>query len=111
MYHQYAPFYSELWNKIRNGESLTYSWDIGMGTNFMSTRLKNIEMDKVEYVTDNGEKLLLSQIASYTKYAAGATAAEELIKLFNKYEKRSDEKTDSVADVFDKKISKVYPKG
>lgn len=77
----------------------------GMGTNFMSTRLKNIEMDKVEYVTDNGEKLLLSQIASYTKYAAGATAAEELIKLFNKYEKRSDEKTDSVADVFDEKIS------
>lgn len=33
MYHQYAPFFSELWHKIRNGESLTYSWDIGMGTN------------------------------------------------------------------------------
>ena len=77
----------------------------GMGTNFMSTRLKNIEMDKVEYVTDNGGKLFLSQIASYTKYAAGATAAEELIKLFNKYEKRSDENTNSVADVFDEKIS------
>lgn len=36
MYHQYAPFFSEFWNKIRNGESLTYSWDIGMGTNFTS---------------------------------------------------------------------------
>ena len=36
MYHQYAPFFSELWHKIRNGESLTYSWDIGMGTNFTS---------------------------------------------------------------------------
>ncbi len=36
MYHQYAPFYSELWNKLRSGESLTYSWDIGMGTNFIS---------------------------------------------------------------------------
>ena len=36
MYHQYAPFFSELWNKIRNGESLTYSWNIGMGTNFTS---------------------------------------------------------------------------
>lgn len=34
MYHQYCPFYSELWNKLRNGESLSYSWDIGMGTNF-----------------------------------------------------------------------------
>ena len=36
MYHQYAPFFSELWYKIRNAESLTYSWDIGMGTNFTS---------------------------------------------------------------------------
>lgn len=34
MYHQYAPFFSELWNKLRHGKSLTYSWDIGMGTNF-----------------------------------------------------------------------------
>ena len=34
MYHQYAPFFSELWNKLRHGESLTYSWDIGMGTKF-----------------------------------------------------------------------------
>ena len=36
MYHQYAPFYSEFWNKLRNGGSLSYSWDIGMGTNFTS---------------------------------------------------------------------------
>ena len=30
MYHQYAPFFSNLWDKIRNGGSLQYSWDIGM---------------------------------------------------------------------------------
>ena len=35
-YHQYAPFFSELWNKIRNGDSLWYTWDDGMGTNFIS---------------------------------------------------------------------------
>lgn len=34
MYHQYCPFFSELWEKIRNGGSLSYSWNIGMGTNF-----------------------------------------------------------------------------
>lgn len=34
MYHQYAPFYSELWNKLRDGGSFTYSWNIGMGVNF-----------------------------------------------------------------------------
>ncbi len=36
MYHQYAPFFSELWHKLKSGEGLTYSWDIGMGTNFTS---------------------------------------------------------------------------
>lgn len=34
MYHQYAPFFSELYNKLTNGGSLTYSWNIGLGTNF-----------------------------------------------------------------------------
>lgn len=34
MYHQYCPFFSELWNKIRDGGSLFYSWDIGLGSNF-----------------------------------------------------------------------------
>ncbi len=33
-YHQYAPFYKELYNKLANGGSLTFSWDIGMGVNF-----------------------------------------------------------------------------
>lgn len=36
MYHQYCPFFSELWSKLRSGDSLFYSWDIGMGTNFLS---------------------------------------------------------------------------
>lgn len=34
MYHQYAPFFKELKRKLSEGESLLYSWDIGMGTNF-----------------------------------------------------------------------------
>lgn len=34
MYHQYAPFFSEFHNKLTNGGSLTYSWNIGLGTNF-----------------------------------------------------------------------------
>lgn len=36
MYHQYCPFFSELWEKIRTGGSLEYSWDIGLGSNFMA---------------------------------------------------------------------------
>ncbi len=34
MYHQYAPFMKEFYNKITQGGSLTYSWDIGGGSNF-----------------------------------------------------------------------------
>lgn len=34
MYHQYAPFYKELYRKLTDGGSLLYSWNIGMGVNF-----------------------------------------------------------------------------
>jgi uncharacterized membrane protein YfhO len=36
MYHQYAPFFAEFQRKLVNGGSLSYTWDIGMGTNFTS---------------------------------------------------------------------------
>ncbi|MBR5126902.1 MAG: YfhO family protein, partial [Roseburia sp.] len=36
MYHQYAPFFSELREKLQNGESLMYSFDIGLGADFIS---------------------------------------------------------------------------
>ncbi len=34
MYHQYAPFFEEFFDKLRSGGSLTYSWNTGLGTNF-----------------------------------------------------------------------------
>lgn len=34
MYHQYAPFFSELQEKLHGGGSLLYSWNIGLGVNF-----------------------------------------------------------------------------
>ncbi len=36
LYHQYAPFFKELLNKLQSGESLLYSWDIGNGSNFLA---------------------------------------------------------------------------
>lgn len=36
MYHQYCPFFAELWEKIRTGGSLEYSWDVGLGSNFIA---------------------------------------------------------------------------
>ncbi len=34
-WHQYFPFLTELYEKIKNGGALLYSWNIGMGTNFL----------------------------------------------------------------------------
>lgn len=34
LYHQYVSFLSELRRKIMSGESLFYSWSVGLGTNF-----------------------------------------------------------------------------
>lgn len=34
LYHQYAPFFSELREKLNGGGSLLYSWDVGLGVNF-----------------------------------------------------------------------------
>lgn len=36
MYHQYCPFFAELWYKMRTGGSLFYTWDVGLGSNFLA---------------------------------------------------------------------------
>lgn len=36
LYHQYAPFYSELLYKLQHGKSLLYTYDVGLGNNFIS---------------------------------------------------------------------------
>ena len=34
--HQYLPFFSDYYNKLKEGSSLFYTWDVGGGNNFMS---------------------------------------------------------------------------
>lgn len=36
MYHQYMPFFSEFVDKIRAGEGLSYSYNVGIGSNFLA---------------------------------------------------------------------------
>ncbi len=36
MYHQYMPFFSEFLNKIKAGEGLAYSYNVGIGSNFLA---------------------------------------------------------------------------
>ncbi len=35
-YQQYTPFFYEFYNKMKNGESLFYSWKSGIGANFLA---------------------------------------------------------------------------
>ena len=37
MYHQYAPFLKEFQSILKNGDSLSYTWNIGLGTDLVST--------------------------------------------------------------------------
>ena len=36
MYHQYCPFFMELRDKLAEGGSLLYSWNLGLGSDFLS---------------------------------------------------------------------------
>lgn len=36
MYHQYVPFLEEFLRKVKAGEPLFYSWNIGMGSNYLA---------------------------------------------------------------------------
>ena len=36
MYHQYFPFLTEFFHKLRNGDSLFYSWNAGIGSNLIA---------------------------------------------------------------------------
>ena len=36
MYHQYMPFFSEFYDKLWEGSGLLYSWNVGIGSNFLA---------------------------------------------------------------------------
>lgn len=36
LYHQYMPFFSELLRKVRSGEGLGFSYNVGIGSNFLA---------------------------------------------------------------------------
>ena len=36
MYHQYAPFFTEFMNQLKEGGSLAYTWNLGLGTDMVS---------------------------------------------------------------------------
>ena len=35
LYHQYGPLFAELYERIKQGKSLVYSWNTGLGGSFL----------------------------------------------------------------------------
>lgn len=69
-WHQYFPFLKELHEKLTHGGSLLYSWNIGMGTNFIGLS---------SYYASSPLNLLLA--LSPEKYLVVAVAVLTLVKL------------------------------
>ena len=42
LFHQYMPFFHEFLSKIKAGESLSYTWNIGVGSNFTAIYWYNV---------------------------------------------------------------------
>ncbi|MCM1112641.1 MAG: YfhO family protein [Muribaculum sp.] len=36
LYHQYMPFYSEFVRAVKSGQGVSYTWNVGIGTNFLA---------------------------------------------------------------------------
>lgn len=36
MYHQYMPFFSEFMRAVKNGKGVDYTWNVGIGSNFLA---------------------------------------------------------------------------
>lgn len=61
------------------------------GTNIMATRLKDIKIEKVEYVADNGGEVFKDQILSYMKYAIATKSVNKLIDLYSSNSNNQEE--------------------
>ncbi len=89
MYHQYAPFYKELYNKLTSGESLFYSWNIGMGVNFTALYAYYLASPinlLLGIFAINGNILLTMDVLIIIKTGlAGFTMAYYLSKRFDKH--------------------------
>lgn len=87
-YHQYAPFYKELYRKLVDGDSLFYSWNIGMGVNFTALYAYYLASPinlLLGIIAINGNILVTMDVLIILKTGlCGLTFAYYLIKRFDK---------------------------
>lgn len=64
LYHQYGPLFSELYDRITNGQSLIYSWNTGLGGSFLGNFFNYLSSPISFIVLFFGHKNTFEAIAS-----------------------------------------------
>ena len=88
-YHQYAPFHRELYNKLINGGSLTYSWNIGMGVNFSALYAYYLASPINWFIAIFPEKYIIEVMNALIIIKAGLCSSTFAYYISNKFKSRN----------------------
>ena len=84
LYHQYGPLFAELYERVMNGASLTYSWVSGLGSCFLGNYFNYLSSPIGAIIMFFGHKNMPEAIASMILIKAALSAST-----FTYYLKRS----------------------
>ncbi len=95
LYHQYGPLFAELYERIMNGASLTYSWVSGLGSCFLGNYFNYLSSPIGAIIMFFGHKNMPEAIAAMILIKAALSAAT-----FTFYLKRSLKSQSFVSTAF-----------
>lgn len=95
MYHQYMPFFSEFMRKVQEGESLGFSYNVGIGSNFLALYVYYLA-SPVHWLAFLFPAEHLMEFMTYlTVIKIGLCGLTAYIYLQKHYEDRGEETTDT----------------
>ena len=75
LYHQYGPLFAELYERIKHGDSLIYSWTSGLGSCFLGNYFNYLSSPLSALVMFFGHKNITEAIALMILLKASLSAA------------------------------------
>ena len=89
LYHQYAPLFAELYERIFGGDSLVYSFTSGLGSSFLGNYFNYLSSPTMLFVMIFGHYNIPEAIASMVLFKAAASAFT-FTYFLSKISKKSD---------------------
>ena len=74
LYHQYAPLFAELYERIFGGDSLIYSFTSGLGSSFLGNYFNYLSSPTMLFVLIFGHKNIPEAVAAMVLVKAAASA-------------------------------------